>query len=544
MAIPTMPSTHTWVQLGPGLSKAGRNALFAADGADVWVWDDDPNPPVPDLLDADGNPTTLAVKDGWAGTGDPAGVGVPVGARVLSFSIGQSGKRVATLPVQTLRDAASALAPTDSQVAALLGNSSSATRTQGDTVYAPALVGGKAPVRKGDLVLNVKDYGAVGDGTTDDRASIQSAIDAAAANTGLGGTVYFPPGAYRIAGSLNVNTNEVKLVGSGGNGSQIRIDFDGDGIVFAAAVNRCIMRDLWIGSFSTRTSGWAVKINGSSGSQSAYVDFQNITIQNTYGGITASWLNQSTWTNLRFIRSAAWGFTAQPIYMVGVKSHRLAQFVMTSTSGNFGSEGIRLDSECDTILISDGEIINAGGVAGMYLLNSLGGSNTGPRLVSVARVLVETATGVGFYIGAGRFAKLTQCWASANAQQGFILAGHDGANLSDCEATQNGTAGFQVASGSGPYSLTSCNANYNSQSANNTYAGIQIDPNVTHVRIIGGRLGNWLYSFTNKQVYGVNINATGTDYIVVQGVDAQGHAGTAINNASAGTHNSITGNVS
>ena len=38
-------------------------------------------------------------------------------------------------------------------------------------------------------------YGALGDNSADDRPAIQKAIDAA----GQGGTVYLPPGRYRIA---------------------------------------------------------------------------------------------------------------------------------------------------------------------------------------------------------------------------------------------------------------------------------------------------------------------------------------------------------
>lgn len=51
-------------------------------------------------------------------------------------------------------------------------------------------------VGKGELVLNVKDYGAKGDGSTDDTAAIQAAITAAVGSFGAGGVVKAPPGNY------------------------------------------------------------------------------------------------------------------------------------------------------------------------------------------------------------------------------------------------------------------------------------------------------------------------------------------------------------
>ena len=47
------------------------------------------------------------------------------------------------------------------------------------------------------ISINVRDYGATGDGVTDDAPAIQNAIDAAGAAGG--GIVYFPPGTYRVA---------------------------------------------------------------------------------------------------------------------------------------------------------------------------------------------------------------------------------------------------------------------------------------------------------------------------------------------------------
>lgn len=72
-----------------------------------------------------------------------------------------------------------------------------------------------------NFVFNVKtDFGATGDGTTDDWASIQSAVDAAGASFARpykgGGTVYFPPGDYSLSKPIWVRKGfSVRLWGLG-----------------------------------------------------------------------------------------------------------------------------------------------------------------------------------------------------------------------------------------------------------------------------------------------------------------------------------------
>jgi len=66
--------------------------------------------------------------------------------------------------------------------------------------------------------FNVKDYLAVGDGTTDDLTPIQNAINAAAVN---GGIVFFPAGVYRISNSIVMKTG-VTLQGVHGTGWPFR----------------------------------------------------------------------------------------------------------------------------------------------------------------------------------------------------------------------------------------------------------------------------------------------------------------------------------
>jgi len=63
-----------------------------------------------------------------------------------------------------------------------------------------------------DAAVNVKDFGAVGDGTTDDTTAIQAAIDSLGND---GGTVFLPESVYVISATLNLE-KKTQLVGEGG----------------------------------------------------------------------------------------------------------------------------------------------------------------------------------------------------------------------------------------------------------------------------------------------------------------------------------------
>ncbi len=77
-------------------------------------------------------------------------------------------------------------------------------------VLAGRVYGGGAAPASAPSMLNVRDFGAVGDGQTDDTAAFQKALDAA--RDARGGTVYAPAGNYLFAGCLNV-PNAVTLAG-------------------------------------------------------------------------------------------------------------------------------------------------------------------------------------------------------------------------------------------------------------------------------------------------------------------------------------------
>lgn len=71
----------------------------------------------------------------------------------------------------------------------------------------------KAPIASAFPVINVKMYGATGDGTTDDTVAINAALEYART---VEGVVIFPFGTYAVAGKIIVNNGVRGLQGDGG----------------------------------------------------------------------------------------------------------------------------------------------------------------------------------------------------------------------------------------------------------------------------------------------------------------------------------------
>lgn len=74
----------------------------------------------------------------------------------------------------------------------------------------------------GSAVVDVRDFGAKGDGSTDDTSAIAAAIAAAHATTSTG-TVYFPDGTFKVVGSGSAIFTLTKALEIRGNGFGTRI---------------------------------------------------------------------------------------------------------------------------------------------------------------------------------------------------------------------------------------------------------------------------------------------------------------------------------
>lgn len=131
--------------------------------------------------------------------------------------------------------------------------------------------------------VSVKDFGAVGDGVTNDTAAIQAAIDAMTAAGG--GTVYLPAtgrnAAYKVTSSLSLGIG-VQLCGAGPNNTRIQMVGNFDLIYMARS---SVVSDLRIIADPAATTAYAAIVNGAT----AFGDSYNTVCRNLIiGGLNTA----------------------------------------------------------------------------------------------------------------------------------------------------------------------------------------------------------------------------------------------------------------
>lgn len=120
-------------------------------------------------------------------------------------------------------------------------------------------------------IISVKDFGAVGDGTADDTAAIQAAIDYSQTRVistfQSGATVFFPAGTYKVTASLVVSSSNVGLCGESPSSSVIEaqspnydvIKFEASG--GSTAIYRASVQNLRVLASGNATAGTLLLFN-------------------------------------------------------------------------------------------------------------------------------------------------------------------------------------------------------------------------------------------------------------------------------------------
>ena len=161
-----------------------------------------------------------------------------------------------------------------------------------------------------DRGVDVRDFGAIGNGTTNDAPAIQAAINALGA---AGGTVHFGARTYRIASAVVINANAVRLQGTGfnegggpGDGTWFTVDLTGfTPFTFTGSASRGSgVRDIAIRQSHTATlnAAWAptaydyvFRVIDCLGS----IDFDNVLLSGVNRGILVRNSGRSDFSRIR-----------------------------------------------------------------------------------------------------------------------------------------------------------------------------------------------------------------------------------------------------
>ena len=382
-------------------------------------------------------------------------------------------------------------------------------------------------------IVSVADYDT---GAANKALAIQAAMDAM--NAASGGIVHVPRGNYSLTTSPSMaGMVEVELRGEGPNATSLIVDAASvTGVSITGLAQRCRVRDLWIGAFSALASTSGIVITGTSSALPASeIIVENVNVQNVATPINITDMHQSKFARVRVLQSIASAVTGVGLHLKAVISSEFTNIDFLCTTGTFGSDNVRVDQDCDTVLFNHIEAIGGTTGYGIRCLNAAG--TTGPRLTRFNNCYVEDTSEEAYWISAGRDIRFRGCHAATSGMSGFIITGGDSITFTDCLALQNDRHGFFVTGGTG-VSFSLCAASNNSQETSNTYDGIRVEDGVSHVRLIGNRCGDFIFSLANVQRYGISLGST-SDYVICKDNDCQGNGTADFGNFSTGVNNDI-----
>ena len=246
----------------------------------------------------------------------------------------------------------------------------------------------RSPASRFSDVVNVKDFGALGNNSHDDTANINAAI-VAAANSGSGlkgGVVFFPPGTYLTTGPLFNGTSATHVALLGANSTASRI------------IGTVTPTPTVAGFTIDQNDGTGLASNDAMGPNHAgTIDLiENLTIQNTYVS-TRLWpanvITAASWSNGTGAGLST--FTTTTAHTVSPGEY----FVISGCSASGAASGGSFN----------GNFIAQAGTTGSTLIGShtwvpsLVGPNVNAGTLTVAGTLVAQTVGYDPTVGAIRF---------------------------------------------------------------------------------------------------------------------------------------------
>lgn len=373
------------------------------------------------------------------------------------------------------------------------------------------------PMEQPGQIFSVKDYGAMGDGQTDDTAAINRAYAAMAL---FGGALYFPAGTYLVT-NLTPWTTSIKVYGDGWQNTFIRTTV-GTGDVATISKGGITVMDLQFGATVARTAGAYLNITNLASS----ILVRDVFMTGHFIGIDCA----ATIVRIRDcqLRSPT-PATGIGIRFTGAGADLVCRgVVMDAAAGSQGAYGILVNG-CQDLKIEGCSIIHQGTDLGLiaatgFVVSSVWGLNT--FFDTAVNGLIVAPTGTGAVVRC----HFTQCWFSSHTGYGSrISAGGttivDTIEFTACQWYLNTNDGILVDAGP-------LNVRINGGvSGNNGGAGAKFLG--TDFSVKGARFGN-VGALAGNGTYGVDVAAVGCEHFDVSGNDLRGNTTAPYRNLSTG----------
>lgn len=343
-------------------------------------------------------------------------------------------------------------------------------------------------------VVNVKDFGAVGDGVTDDTAAIQEAINS-------GRNVFIPSGTYKTTNKLTITNNNQVVAGSGRSTQIILYKTTDPVIELVGAVNAVEVKNLFLNRSGVPINDTAVGIQTPKTFTLTTAILRDLFIANHWHGV---WLGPAAYGKLTFcvIQSNY----QDGIYCTNYTGLNACQWDLESSLSQANNRyGLSLNPYEGTILIpnewmnfttfantSGGIFVDGSPTRQTYDIRGSGLtlSSDGNTALNLSQMAGSTIVLNNIFIElVGRTSTGRQlATPSSNSGTGIILGGSVGsANFSDIIISS--CSEYGVITGAAASSFVNCEIVNNSKKTPLTYSGIYVANNVS-CKVIGCKIGN------------------------------------------------------
>tara|TARA_R110001632_G_C11336588_1_gene417017 strand:- start:50 stop:2245 length:2196 start_codon:yes stop_codon:yes gene_type:complete len=292
-------------------------------------------------------------------------------------------------------------------------------------------------------ISNVKDFGAKGDGTTDDSAAIQAALD-------LQGQVYIPSGTYLINTTLRIKSN-TKLYGDGIEATILKEG--GNGTTLSGMHTSILENQAYFDNDADGNDSMHVENIAFHGQRSTPIADGAVTTNKGIGGVYFKYASRSRIRDCYF--KDGW-----------------CGFVITGTRTGFNSQSQNSIFDCTVYNATSWNQNGNAGVPRGILINTaytyMRGCSTnscatgfyigGEQIVVDACNAFNWTYDNGFYCLAPELA-MSNCRADGNNYgNGITLAYNTGAQLTNCFVRDCSNMGFRIHAPQRNTNLTNCSA--------------------------------------------------------------------------------------